>query len=237
MRSLAVADVDGDGRNEIVVTANQGEEGAEQPGKGWLLIFKWANKQAELSKTITLPGETSVHSLKVGHVTSREEPEAILACYRNERGQRNAYVVGWTVSKGIVFDKFVDEVGAGRNGGINLSVGDLSTRPGDEVLVARNAPNRLMSFYWDGSALAQSAFYDLDDRVKVSAVQIGRPRRAGAHSCVLVGGSADISGQAGRTYLELINFGDGFFPEWALMGGEQDNQPVSYVAFVDKKNP
>jgi len=237
MRSAVITDIDGDGRNEILATANEGEEGAQTAGKGWLFLFRWENGRTEISKVIPMPGNTSTRALKVGDVVPGGTKEAVTACYRMEKGLRNAYIVGWAFDRGFIFEKFIDEVGEGQYGGLFIAVGDLSPEPGDEVLVARNNPNEIISLFWRGSGLVQGPKVGLEQQARINNVQIGAPRRRGVHSCILVSGAGEAGDQAGKFYMQLMSFGDGFIPDWTRIGGEKEDLSVSYAMFVEGKSP
>lgn len=236
MRSAVVADIDGDGRNEILATAHEGEEGAETPGKGWLLVLRWQEGEPVVSRVEVLPGNTSIRALKVGNIVPGGSKEAILACYRIVKGIKYGYVVGWSFDRGFIFERLLDEVGEGRYGGIFLAVGDLSPNPGDEILVARNNPNEIISWFWRDQALVQGPKMGLDQNARINNVQIGPSRRPGFYSSVLVNGTGAWEGQIGKFYIQLINFSDGFITEWVRAGGDKEDLRVSFAAFVPMDN-
>lgn len=238
MRSVAVADINNDGQNEILATADEGEEGAITPGKGWLFVLRWQGDQPVVSRVEALPGDTSARALKIGEIVPGGSKQAIIACYRSAKTARFGYVVGWTFDRGFVFEKLIDEVSEGPSGGIFIAVGDLSSQPGDEILVARNDPPEILSFSWGGTGLVQGPKYSLDQRARVNNIQLGRRRQPGFHSCVLVNGTGEWKEQPGKSYLELIDFGDGFVPGWSRQGGgSEDDLRVSYAAFATEKTP
>ncbi|OGD19080.1 MAG: hypothetical protein A2W03_11660 [Candidatus Aminicenantes bacterium RBG_16_63_16] len=232
MRSAAVGDVDADGKNEILATAAEGEEGAETPDRGWLLVLRWQDGRPQVVQIETLPGSTSARGLKIGNVIPGGTEEAIIACYRTKSGTRYGSIVGWASGRGFLFEKLIDEVGGEPFGGLSLAVGDLSPKPGDEVLVARNNPPEIISLFWQNQRLLPGPKYGLDAYARVNNVQIGPPRIPGAYSSVLVSGTGEWAGQAGRSYLELIQFGDGFIPQWVRTGGEKEDLRVSQAALI-----
>lgn len=235
MRSVAVGDVDGDGRNEILATAQEGEEGAERPGNGWLLLIRWQDNGFQTAQAERLPGTTSVRALKLGDVVPGGAIEAIVACYRIEKGVCYGYVAGWSFGRGFIFEKLVDEVGPGQYGSIFIDVGDLSPKSGEEIVIARNNPQEIISLFWDGKALAAGPKYGLDQYARINNIKIGPPRVKGSYSSVLVNGTGDWEGQLGRFYLAVISFDDGFFPEWIRMGGGKEDLRVSYAEFATGK--
>ncbi len=235
MRSVAVGDVDGDGRNEVLATAQEGEEGAELPGNGWLLVLRWQGNGFRTAQAERLPGTTSVRALKLGDVVPGGTTEAVVACYKIDKGVRYGYVAGWSFGRGIIFEKLIDEVGPGQYGGIFLDVGDLSPKPGEEIVIARNNPQEIISLFWDGNALVAGPKYGLDQYARVNNIKIGSPRVKGSYSSVLVNGTGDWEGQLGKFYLAVISFDDGFFPEWIRVGGAKEDLRVSYAEFVTAK--
>jgi hypothetical protein len=237
MRSAAVADIDGDGKNEILATAHEGEEGAETPGKGWLIVLRWQDRGPVVSRVEALPGNTSVRALKIGDVVPGMPKEALLACYRVDKGIKYGHIIGWTFDGGFIFDKLIDEVGEGEYGGIFLAVGDLSPSPGDEVLVGRNNPSEIISFFWRDNGLVQGPKIGFDANARINNVQVGPSGRQGFYSSVLVNGMGEQEGELGKFFLELINFSDGFFPEWIRQGGEKEDLRVSYATFAPHKDP
>jgi hypothetical protein len=237
MRSVVVADIDGDGLSEIVATAHEGEEGAESPGKGWLFVLRWQDGGPAVSRVEALPGMTSARALKIGDVVPGGPKEAVLAIYRVVKGVKYGYVVGWTFDGGFIFEKLIDEVGEGQYGGIFLAVGNLSAGPGDEVLVGRNNPNEIISFFWRDNGLVQGPKIGFDANARINNVQIGPSRRKDYYSSVLVNGMGEQEGRQGKFFLELLNFSDGFFPEWIRLGGEKEDLRVSYAAFAAPRTP
>lgn len=236
MRSVAVGDIDGDGRNEVLASAQEGEEGAETPGNGWLLVLRWQNGRPEVYQAERLPGNTSARALKIGDVVPGGTKEAIIACYRIEKGIKYGYVVGWAFGRGYIFEKLIDEVRQGQHGGIFVAVGDLASRVGDEIVVARNNPGEILSFFWEDSGLVAGPKYALDQNARVNNVQIGPPRKQGIYSRILVNGTGEWEGQLGQSYISLINYGEGFIPEWERLGGVKEDLRVSYAEFVRDTN-
>jgi hypothetical protein len=237
MRSAVIADIDGDGRNEILATAHEGEEGAETPGKAWLILIRWQGGGPSVSRIESLPGLTSVRSLKIGDVVPGGSKEAAVACYRVRKGIRYGYITIWSFDKGFLGEKLIDEVGEGQYGSLFVAVGDLSPDPGDEVLVARNNPNEIISLFWRGQSLAPGPKMGLDARARINNIQIGRTAKAGFHSNVLVSGTGDWEGQLGKSFIELINFSDNFMPEWIRTGGENGDLRVSYAVIAPPDIP
>lgn len=237
MMSAAVADIDNDGRNEILATAHEGEHGAETPGKGWLLVLRWQDGGPVVSRVEALPGNTSVRALKIGDVVPGGPKEAVLACYRVVKNVKYGHVVGWTFDGGFIFDELIDEVGEGQYGGLFLAVGDLSPSPGDEVLVGRNNPNEIISLFWRDSGLVQGPKIGFEANARINNIQIGPSSRKDYYSSLLVNGMGEQEGTLGKFFLELINFSDGFFPEWIRLGGEKEDLRVSFATFVPQRNP
>jgi hypothetical protein len=236
LRSVALTDIDADGRNEIVVSANEGEEGYEAPDKGWLLVFKWGENGPEIAETVALPGPTSVHSLRAGNVIPGGTKELAFPCYAQKGESRTAYVFGWAADRGFVFKEHIGEVSEPPEGDIRLDVGDLSREPGDEILVARHDPNELISLFWQGSRLRRGPKYELNQRVRVLSVHIGMPLAPKTYSSIVLSGSGQAEGQPGSFYLEWISYGDGFIPGWVRLGGDKEDLRVSYSIIVNGPN-
>jgi hypothetical protein len=237
LRSAAVVDIDHDGRNEILATAHEGEEGAETPGKSWLLVLRWQDGGPAVSRIEALPGMTSVRALKIGDVVPGGPKEAVLACYRVVKNVKYGHIIGWTFDGGFIFDKLIDEVGEGQYGGIFLAVGDLSASPGDEVLVGRNHPNEIISFFWRDNGLVRGPKIGFETNARINNIQIGHSPRQGFYSCVLMSGTGEREGQLGKSFLELLNFSNGFVSEWTRLGGEKEDLAVSYATFAPLKDP
>jgi len=235
MRSIAAGDIDGDGQNEILLTAQEGEEGAEVSGNGWLFVLRWRAGRPEVAQTERLPGMTSARAIKLGDVIPGGSVEAVIACFREERGVLYGYVVGWSFGRGFVFEKLIDEVGRGTYGALVIDVGDLSPRSGDEVVVARNNPGEVISLFWQGEGLVDGPKHPLDQNARINNVKIGPPLKQGAYSSILVNGTGDWEGKAGKFYLELIYFGDGFLPGWVRTGGEKEDLRVSDADFINPR--
>jgi len=235
MRSIAASDIDGDGGNEILLTAQEGEEGAEVQANGWLFVLRWRNGRPEVAQTERLPGMTAARAMRLGDIVPGGPEEAVIACSRDEKGFLYGYVVGWSFGRGFIFEKLIDEVGRGTYGALVIDVGDLSPKSGDEVVVARNNPGEVISLFWQDDKLVAGPKHPLDHNARVNNIRIGPPVKQGAHSSLLVSGTGEWAGQAGRFYLELMHFGDGFLRGWVRTGGEKEDLRVSYAEFINPK--
>ena len=75
--------------------------------------------------------------------------------------------------------------------------------------------------------------YSIDRAARINGVQIRSLDRGKKQQArILVYGSAEVENQLGHSYLELINFNDGFMPEWLRLGGGKNDLPVTYASFV-----
>lgn len=231
-RSVVIGDIDNDGASEILATANEITGGEEAADKGWLMILKWKDEGFGLSQLIPLNGTTSQHSLRIGNVVPGGEKEVVFPLYRTNGGNQRAFLVIWRNNDGLIYDRVLDGPGSRPGGAVFLDVGDLMTESeGDEIVLAREDPNELATYFWDGFRMSAGPKYPVDHRVHMGGIRIRGPSLKPAKpAAVLVHGAADIKDQAGRTYLELLRFTNGFFSEWLRMGGAKGDLPVTYAA-------
>jgi hypothetical protein len=88
MRSIDAGDIDGDGRTEILLAAQEGEEGDVAPANGWLFVLRWRDGRPEVAHTERLPGMTGARAMRLGDIVPGGPEEAVIACTREEEGLR-----------------------------------------------------------------------------------------------------------------------------------------------------
>jgi len=234
LRSVALLDVDNDGKYEILAAANEGEEEHITENKSWLFLLKLMETGLELIQVIPLHGTTSIHSLRVGDSGPGGNKVSIFLLYRKERDTWHGSLMGWNPVEGFIIEKSLDMRSSDGSNICFVDAGELTpTYPADEIIVASNNPNILITYMWNGHKLISGPKYSLDHRVRLNGVQIENLtsiRRT--QPCILVWGAADIEGQSGRSYLELIRYADGFLPEWLRIGGEKADLAVTYASIV-----
>lgn len=233
-RSVALLDVDNDGKSEILALANEGEEERITENKSWLFLLKLMETGLELIQVIPLHGTASIHSLCVGDIVPGGTKEAIFPLYRRESDTWLASLMGWNPVEGFVIENSLDMRGSDSSNTFFVDAGELTpTYPADEIIVASSNPNILITYMWNGHKLVSGPRYSLDHRVRLNGVQIGNLTSIrSSKPCILVWGGADIEGQPGRSYLELIRYADGFLPEWFRIGGEKADLAVTCASIV-----
>jgi hypothetical protein len=102
-------------------------------------------------------------------------------------------------------------------------------------VAARNYPGEVISLFWQDDRLVAGPKHLLDQNARVMNIRIGPPVKKGAHSSLLISGTGEWVEQAGRFYLELVHFGDGFLHGWARTGGEKEDLRVSCAEFSNPK--
>lgn len=233
-RSVTLVDIDNDGVKEILASANEGEEENTTPNKSWLFIFVMKDDWPEIRRMVPLEANTSVHSLRSGDIIPSGGSEIVFPIYRMGSQGWTASILGWNSSGGVVFEHPLENSRSSPKNPIFLDSGELiALNPGDEIVVARHDPNELIIYSWDGAGLRAGPKYAVDHSVRLNGVQIkGRTKGSSRQSGVLIYGGAEVEGQLGKYYLELINFNDGYFPEWRRLGGEKTDLPVTYASVV-----
>ncbi|MCX6567721.1 MAG: hypothetical protein NT147_01550 [Candidatus Aminicenantes bacterium] len=233
-RSVALADIDNDGGAEILAIANEGEEGNIIENKSWLFIFEMKDDRPEISRLIPLAATTSVHSLRTGDIIPGGAKEVIFPVYRKEGEIRTTSLLGWNLADGVVFRQPLDNPGSNLRCTVFLDAGELvDTNQGEEIVVAKDNPNELIIYSWDGAQLKMGPKYSINYAARINGVQVRSLARGKKQQArILVYGSAEVENQPGHSYLELINFNDGFLPEWLRLGGEKSDLPVTYASFV-----
>lgn len=233
-RSVALLDVDNDGMLEILVSANEGEEGHITENKSWLFLFRLMEAGLELDQVIPLNGTVSIHSLRVGDIVPGGMKEAIFPLIRKESEAWHASLMGWNPVEGFIIENPLDARGSDGSSTFFLDAGELTpVNPADEIVVARNNPNTLNVYRWDGNKLVSGPRYSLDHRIRLNGVQIGNLTGTGRpRPCVLIWGAADVESQPGRSYLELIRYANGFLPEWLRIGGTRADLAVTCASIA-----
>jgi hypothetical protein len=231
-RSVTLSDIDGDGTDEILATANEGQEGEEVENRGWLFIVGQEGEDLAVKQAIPTGAVTFPHALRVGDVIPGGLKEAVFPLLRKESGLWLESVGIWRFLDRSLMEVPLDESGSTRKKRVVLDVGDLvSINQSDEIIVGRHDPNELVIYSWDGAKVAAGPRYALDHRVRLNGVDIfggngSRPRQGG----ILAYGGSDSDDLSGRTYIELIEFDDGYASRWRRLGGEKGDLPITYAA-------
>jgi hypothetical protein len=114
----------------------------------------------------------SFQSLRVGDVVKGGTPEIITPVYRKTGDAWNTYVMGWKTDGQLIFNKPVYTRGDCQYQIIQLDVGDILPESGEEIIVANQAPDELILYYWDGTRLLESTHFPIDPYVALTKVYI-----------------------------------------------------------------
>ncbi|MCJ7484574.1 MAG: hypothetical protein MUQ25_00205, partial [Candidatus Aminicenantes bacterium] len=224
---------------EILAIANEGEEGNITENKSWLFIFEMKDDRPEILRVVPFTASTSAHSLRTGDIIPGGGKEVVFPIYKNEGEVRTTSLLGWNLADGVVFEHPLENPGSNLRCTVFLDAGELTdTNQGDEIVVAKDNPNELIIYSWDGAQLRIGPKYSIDHAAHINGVQIRSLARGKKQQArILVYGSAEVENQPGHSYLELINFDDGFASEWLRLGGGKKDLPVTYASFVaDRQN-
>jgi hypothetical protein len=239
LKSLALANVDDDPQDEIIVAADEWKDERTPFNKGWLLIFKVRDGWPELERSIPVDANFAFQSLRIGDVIAGGQLEIICPGYRMASDISNTFIMGWSPSGEKLIDRQIYEMGDSQLELVHLDVGNISPDPGDEVVIALHSPDELVSFRWNGSNLIEtSSRFPLDARVAPLNIFIkDAPPGRNSLSEIIVIGSSTIEGVPGHFYLEVLDFNDGFISRWQRMGGIDGERRVSYAGFGVGRNP
>jgi hypothetical protein len=239
LKSLAVANIDEDPYDEIIVAADEWKDERTPWNKGWILIFKVRDGWPELERSIAVDANFAFQSLRIGDVIAGEGPEIICPGYRMASDISNTFIMGWSPIGEKLIDRQIFEMGDTQLELIHLDVGDVSPDPGDEVVVALHRSEELIYFKWNGSNLVEgSSRFPLDYRVAPLNVFIqGAPPGRDSLSEIIVIGSCRLEGVPGRFYMEVLNYNDGFISRWKRMGGIEGERRVFYAGFGRGRAP
>lgn len=236
MKSLVVQNIDDDESNEILIAADRWTDDGLEPNKGWVLIFKVEDGWPQLVKSIEVDANLQYQSLRVGDVIQGEYPEIVTPGYRNHNDLWNSYIIGWNSQGEKVFDIPVYLQGDFQYRAIHLAVGDIAPSQGCEVVVGDHDIEGLKYFCWDGSKLVEGSKYPVAENFAPTNVFIseGDKGRDSKGDVVTCGFTTDRK-YAGRFYLGVFDFDQGFFPKWERIGGDKGDMRVSYVAVAKRR--
>lgn len=221
-----MANIDSDETKEII------------DNKGWILVLKFQDNQLEVVQSIPVDANCSFQSLRVGDVVKGDAPEIITPVYRKTGDAWNTYVVGWNTDGELIFNKPVYTRGDYQYQIIHLDVGNVIPEFGEEIVVANQAPDELILYYWDGERLVESTHFPLDPYVALTKVYISNSGCESGYSTEIIAcGGCFHPDSAGDFYLETICFDeDEFFSKWDRMGGKKGELRVSYGGFGKANN-
>jgi hypothetical protein len=232
LKGLRIADLDGDGDREVVIIGNEWSGGTEVDNKGWLVVLSWNSGHLAVIRTVELNGSVSPQSLRMGEVIAGAGAVAVFPIYRLTGAGRMVIVAGWNAARGFVFEFPIGKDPEIPYRPIHLDVGDLMDRPGDEVVIATNAPNELICCFWNGFQLSSGPKYTLFPTAELANVFVSPANTPGNKlGRILTCGSISATGKQGTSYIEVIDYGNGFIPVWLRTGGELSDIKISYAAF------
>jgi len=138
----------------------------------------------------------------------------------------------------LIFNKPVYTRGDYQYQIIHLDVGNVIPEFGEEIVVANQAPDELILYYWDGERLVESTHFPLDPYVALTKVYISNSGCESGYSTEIIAcGGCFHPDSAGDFYLETICFDeDEFFSKWDRMGGKKGELRVSYGGFGKANN-
>ena len=152
----------------------------------------------------------------------------------------NAYILGWDASGNKIFDKQIFPLDKVQTWYVHLDVGNLSHKPGDEIVITDDVFGGLIDFYWNGRDLVQGLRFPIYADVAFTNVFIsGMDSSSDSKAEVLVCGRlckrAEVKDGEGGFYLEVLGFDNGFFSKWRRIAGNSEEKTVAYGAFGKKK--
>ncbi len=232
LRAAIAADIDNDGKNEILVTGNEWVEGAEVANKAWLIILKLQKSQLILDQAVPLSGNVSIQSLRSGDIVPGGRREVAFPIYRKSDKGWATYVTAWNVEDGFVFETLVSQTDQDPVQPMHLDIGDIMDREGDEIVIAKTDPNELICCFWNGSQLVLGPRYPLKAKANLTNVFVSPARASGnTPGRILTCGAIQAPGEPGSFYMEVVDYSDGFVPVWLRAGGAVTDIKVSYAAF------
>ena len=235
LKSVTVADIDPDPGEEIIVSADEWKDFETVKNSGWILILKFRENHLNLVRSIRVDANLSHQSLRTGNILRAGSREIVTPAYRNIGGAWNTYVLGWDATGNKLFDKPVYTRGDYQYQIVQLDVGDILPDFGDEILLANQAPDELILYYWDGDKLVESTHFPLDPWVALTKVFISRNNGPeNTKEIIACGGnfSPTKPGNSGDFYLEVISFENSeFISKWQRNWGEKRELRVSYGGF------
>lgn len=234
LTAVKMADLDGDGIQEVLVLGNAWRDGVEVQNRGWLVILSWKDGRLEVVRSVAMDANVSPQSLRTGDVVPGGGPEVVFPIYRvMPSGGRSIAVTGWHPGHGFVFETAITLTDENPYRPIHLDVANITEKhDGDEVVVAKPDPNELVYCFWNGSQLVRGPKYTLTPKAALTNVFVNPAGDPGNRlGRIVVCGSVKADGGRGSFYIEVVDYGDGFVPVWVRAGGEETDIKVSYAAF------
>jgi hypothetical protein len=235
LKSVAVANIDEDPAEEIILVGDELTDQGTAINKGWLIIFKVREGWPEIHKAVPIDGNFAFQSLRVGDVIAGGSPEIVSPIYRNANDMWNSYIIIWNaqgekVNEQLVFNKEDYQYKV-----VHLDVGNLTPHPGDEIVLGHNSPSELRLYSWNGSGLIAGPSYSLGHKYATTTnlYIVDADQRPDSYGDVVVCGASYDEvrpGQSGKFYLEVFGYNDGFVSKWSKIGGDAGMIRASYAA-------
>ena len=234
LRSMVVADVDGEGAEEIIVAADEWENGQVIDNRGKVLILKFEQNELRLFGQIDVDANFPFQSLRCGDVISGGNLEFVSPVYRKAGDAWLTFIMGWDSSGNMAFNKPISRLGGYQYQAIHLDVGKLIPEPGDQIVVGNQATNQLTLYYWQGNELVEGPHFHLHPALAAVKVYLPRVVERGEFCKEVVACGEDLDpATPGKLHLEIVEFEKGeMFTKWARRGGEKGDLPITYAAVV-----
>jgi len=235
-KSVTAVDIDKDGKEEILIAADERTENGLVENRGWIFILKFQDDELNINQAIQVDANLAFQSLRTGEVIPNGRQEIISPAYRKTNGMWNSYIMGWDANGKKIIEKQIYYMGDYQQKVIHLDVGNLTPDAGEEVLIGHHHPDELIYYGWDGTGVAELSRFPLDARAELTNVYlIDSANDPDSSSEVIVCGNWDY-GEKGHFYLELFGFKHGFYSKWSCFGGKKEDIRVSYAAMGKKDN-
>lgn len=232
LKSISLADIDEDDAQEILVAADEWKGQEASINSGWLLIMKVRNSEFEVIDTIAVDASFVFQSLRTGDVIPGGTREIVALCYRKSSGMWNSFVLIWNAKEKKFYNSAIENKEADQQPKAHLDVGNLLPYEGDEIVLGTQEPPELRVYSLSGITLREDYRMHLDKRVSMTNVFIEHKQvQKDAIARIIACGASGGRGEAGKFYLELFHFRDGFSSKWRRMFGEKEELRVSYAAF------
>ncbi len=229
LRSVTVANIDGDPFNEILVSAtDRGEENL-----GYLLIFQDAGLDEEFIQ-INMSARLSDQSLRVGNLDGEGYPEIVSTGFRQNGDLYQPFLFVWKYNGGwgLIVEKSIWPETSNWPW-VHAAVGELSpSSPGEEIVLVTSNPDQVILYALasTGDRLDEVWTLTLDYfSVTINNVIVANSDNDEANEIIISGGGRR-GRNSGTFYLEVFD-SDGS-REWDLLGGEKREHTEVWNAAV-----